>query len=111
MSSASPLIDEERILSRAHVLARACAGERVLGNHLAQVVTHLKTHRDPGATKTLVAALKGSVFALRTGSTRRQLEALARLVGPEIRRDRDWREAAAVVGWARRLLPHYGGRY
>lgn len=94
----------EQSMERGAALARQAAGAGVLENHLAQILAHLRRHRDLAATLGLLEALPRSPFAERSRGTRRQFHELERLLAPELKALRDWRAAAAVVGWAGRLL-------
>ena len=101
---------DDDVMRRAEALARQCATAGVLENQLGNVLAHLKRHRSPAATRRLLDALKTSPFAMRTKSTRKQFEALARHVSPALSGTRGWEEAAKIVGWAKRLSPLYRRR-
>ncbi len=101
---------EEDLMRRGDVLARNCAGAGVPENQLGFVLAHLKRHREPKATRKLLAALPRSPFASRTRSTRQQLENLERSVKAALSHVSDWQQAAVIVGWAKRLWPVYRKR-
>ncbi len=103
-------MNDEVLMQRARSLAEKCATAGVLENQIANVLAHLKRHRDPAATSKLLDALKTSPFATRSKSSRRQLTALADHLKPALASARDWREAAPVVGWAKRLSPIFRRR-
>jgi hypothetical protein len=97
------MLKEDELIPKAEALARSAASD-VQENHLANLIAHLKMHRDPKATRALLSSLQSSPLATRTQSTRRQFEALERHAGPVLERAASWQEAAYVLGWARRLL-------
>ena len=103
------MIDVDKILPSARVLAERCAGDRVPDNLLAMVLAHLRRHRDVQATLRLLAALPQSPFARRTGSTPHQMKSLRQHTDKALARVSDWEEAAWIVGWARRLVRSFGG--
>lgn len=89
---------------RGQTLAREAASRNVQENHLAQILAHLKRHRDVKTTLSLLDRLPGSPFAQRSNRTREQLTELGKLLSGELKRVGDWQDAAAIVGWTRRLL-------
>lgn len=97
----------EQTLHRAETLARRTAGDQVPDAHLSTVLTHLKRHRNVDATLALLAELKRSPFAQRFGRTKAQLTSLDEHVRSALQGVSDWNDAAAVVGWARRLTIYY----
>lgn len=101
---------EEQLMQKGDALARSCAGARILESQISWILEHLKRHRDVKATRHLLDTLPRSPFASRSRSTADQLAHLQRLVKPELSTQRTWQEAAAVVGWAKRLLPVYKPR-
>ena len=94
-------------MRRGETLAQNCAGAGVLANQLGMVLAHLTRHRRPEATRQLLAALLTSPFARRSKRTRQQLENLERYVKTALANVSDWRQAAVIVGWAKRLWPVY----
>lgn len=107
-----PALTIDQILSRANTLARQVAAARVPDAQLSMALVHLKRHRDVAASLALLAELRRSSFALRTGATRAQFQALEENVRLAIRDLSGWEEAAAILGWARRLVSFYAqGRH
>jgi hypothetical protein len=98
----------EECMRRGQRLARDASAD-VQENHVAQILAHLKRHRDVGATLTLLEKLPGSPFAERSNRTRTQLTALANLLSGELKRVTSWEDAATIVGWTRRLMLSYHG--
>ncbi|RMH23580.1 MAG: hypothetical protein D6696_00145 [Acidobacteria bacterium] len=96
--------DEEVLLERARNLAASCARSGVKDYQLGQVLAHLKRHQDVAATRRLLSELKQSPFGRRTRSAEEQFSALEANVGTALARVPSWRQAAALVGWAKRLL-------
>lgn len=101
---------DEDLMNRGDHLARLCAMDGVLENQLGLVLAHLKRHRQPAATRALLAALPRSPFAARANQTRHQLEALDRHVGASLGSTTSWEDAAVIVGWAKRLWSVYRRR-
>jgi hypothetical protein len=97
----------EQILSRADTLARQTAAARVPDEQLSVVLSHLKRHRDVAATLTLLGELRQSPFAHRTRSTPAQLTNLDKTVRSALAGLTAWEDAAAILGWARRLVVFY----
>jgi hypothetical protein len=97
----------DQVLAAADTLARRAAAAGVQDNQLAYALTHLKRHQDVAGTLSLLARLETSPFAKRSNQTPRQLAALRREVSESLQRVADWRDAAAIVGWARRLAAYY----
>lgn len=97
----------DQLLTAAHTLASAAATAGVLDNQLAFVLTHLKRHRDVKCTHSLLEQLVTSPFADRSAQAKSQLSQLQLHVRTSLRNVTDWEEAAAIVGWARRLVPFY----
>jgi hypothetical protein len=108
------MLTTAQVLAAAETLAQRAAGAGVQDNQIAFVLTHLKRHHDVAGTLALLASLRTSPFARRSKQTPRQMAALCTLVSESLRPGLDWREAAAIVGWARRLAGYYrpegGGR-
>jgi hypothetical protein len=96
-------------ISRGEALARQCAGGGVTESQIAQLLAHLKRNQNLASTRALLDRLPTSPFGTRTGSTRKQYEALTKHVGPALRRAATWQEAAQILGWAKRLMPLHGG--
>jgi hypothetical protein len=103
-------VTQEELMKQGSMLAEQCAQARVLENQLATVLAHLKRHQSTGKTIELLKTLLTSPFARRTRSTANQLHALERLVRPVLTRNRDWQDAATVIGWAKRLAGFYQPR-
>lgn len=101
----------EQQMSRGQELARQAQADKtkVLPNHLAQVWAHLKSHQDVASTLRLLERLPTSSFAQRSRSTRNQLVALERVVRQALAGVGDWRDAAAIVGWGKKLAIAYHG--
>lgn len=97
----------EQILSRADTLARQTAAARVPDEQLSIVLSHLKRHHDVVATLTLLGELRRSPFAHRTRSTPAQMANLHETVRSAIAGLTAWEDAAAILGWARRLVVFY----
>lgn len=100
----------DQILQRGDALARQSAGAGVLESQLAFVLTHLCRHQDLPATLKLLESLRRSPFSRRSRQTPAQLEALRRYVTQALAGITDWREAAWIVGWGRRLAKDYGAK-
>ncbi len=101
------MLTNEQVLSKADVLARQVVEGDVQDNQLAFVVAHLKRHRDVAATLELLKNLEVSPFARRTHQTPGQFAGLRRWVSASLSTIADWQDAAAIVGWARRLAAYY----
>jgi hypothetical protein len=97
------MLGTPQVLSAADTLARRAAADGVLDNQLALVLAHLKRHRDVAGTLSLLAELETSPFAKRSQQTQRQFAALGRHVRESLHSVSGWQDAAAIVGWARRL--------
>lgn len=102
-----PALTIDQVLSRANALARQAAAAEVPDNQLSMALVHLKRHRDVGASLALLAELRRSSFARRTRSTLAQFQALEDNVRRAIKDLTAWEDAAAVLGWARRLVSYY----
>ncbi len=103
-------MQEEDLMRRGDSLAQRCAMDQVPENQLGMVLAHLKRHRRPQATRELLKNLLRSPFAYRSRSTREQFENLERHVKASLSHVSDWRQAAIIVGWAKRLWPVYRQR-
>jgi hypothetical protein len=97
------MLSTPQVLSAADTLARRAALDGVLDNQLALVLAHLKRHQDVASTLALLEELKTSPFAKRSQQTPRQFAALGRHVRESLLSVSGWQDAAAIVGWARRL--------
>lgn len=97
----------EQILSRADTLARQTAAARVPDAQLSIVLSHLKCHRDVAATLSLLRELKRSPFAFRNRGTPAQYANLDESVRSALTGLTAWEDAAAILGWARRLVVFY----
>ena len=97
----------EHILSRADALAQQTATAGVPDAQLSIVLSHLKRHRDVAATLDLLGELKRSPFAFRNRGTPAQYASLDESVRAALRGLNAWEDAAAVLGWARRLVVYY----
>ncbi len=97
-------MDEREVLRRASALADQAAQANVLDNQLGQMLTHLKRHNSVESMLSLVKKLPASSFGQRSGQTPRQLSALARLLPQSLAHVSRWEDAAAILGWARRLV-------
>jgi hypothetical protein len=102
-----PALTTDQILTRANNLARQAAAAQVPDEQLSLALVHLKRHRDVAATLTLLAELRRSSFAHRSRSTPAQFQALEENVQRALQDLSDWEEAAAILGWARRLVGFY----
>ena len=98
---------QEQTLSRAGTLARRAGAAGVRDDQLSLALVHLKRHRSVAATLALLAELKRSPFARRSGRSRDQLKALDEHVRAALQGISAWDEAAEIVGWARRLVAFY----
>lgn len=103
-------IPEEDLMRRGDSLAQRCAMDQVPENQLAMVLAHLKRHQRPEATRELLSSLLRSPFAFRNRGTRSQFENLERHVKAALSHVSDWRQAAVIVGWGKRLWPVYRQR-
>jgi hypothetical protein len=101
------MLSDEQILSKAETLARQTAAAGVRDEQLALALVHLKRHQSIAATLALLAELKRSSFAKRTRQTPGQFAALEEHVGRALTGVSEWRQAAEIVGWARRLVSFY----
>lgn len=97
----------EHILSRADALAQQTAGAGVPDAQLSLVLSHLKRHRDVAATLELLKELKRSPFAFRNRGTPAQYSSLDESVRFALKGMTAWEDAAAILGWARRLVVYY----
>ena len=102
-----PVLTTDQILSRADALARQAASARVSDQQLSLVLVHLKRHRDVASTLTLLRTLRSSSFAFRNRGTPDQMRALEENVRRALQGLAVWDDAAAVLGWARRLVGYY----
>jgi hypothetical protein len=96
---------EDEILERAQKLAEAAVEAGAKENHLNWALTHLKRHRNVAETDRLMRDLRFTAFARRAQRTREQLEALHTALHHALATVRNDRDAAQIVGWARRLMP------
>lgn len=103
-------LSEEKRLQKAAELASLTGGAGVPSNQLAMVLSHLKRHRDLGATLALLAELPRSPFAARSGRTRGQFRDLEEHCRKVLAGLTDWQDAAWIVGWAKRLAGNYRAR-
>jgi hypothetical protein len=101
------MLTVEQVLSRAETLARQAAAAGVTDEQVGLALTHLKRHRDVGGTLALLEELKKSPFSQRSRQTPRQFAALEECVRSALQGVSSWEEAAAIVGWARRLVVVY----
>ena len=99
-----------KIMPRAETLARQTAAAEVRDEQLSLVLVHLKRHRNVAATLALLGELKRSSFARRSKQTPAQFAALDEHVGRALQGISAWDKAAAIVGWARRLVTFYQPR-
>ncbi|MDX1997780.1 MAG: hypothetical protein SF066_08660 [Thermoanaerobaculia bacterium] len=98
---------DDQVLARAEGLARRLSQKGVRDNQLNLALTHLKRGRDLAATLKLLATLPGTPMAQRANKTQDQLRDMQRLVSEEVKTVRTWQDAAAILGWARRLMPSF----
>jgi hypothetical protein len=96
-----------QLLSAGDTLARRAAGRGVNDNQLALVLAHLKRHRNVPGLLALLTHLATSPFAKRSRQTQTQFAALQEHVQEALKSVSDWQDAAAIVGWARRLVAFY----
>ena len=102
-----PRLTIDQILGRANILASQIAAANVPDQQLSMALVHLKRHRNVAASLTLLAGLKRSPFARRNNSTRAQFQVIEENIRQALEKLDDWEEAAAILGWARRLVSYY----
>jgi hypothetical protein len=102
-----PALTIDQILARANTLASQIAAANVPDQQLSIVLVHLKRHRDVKASLTLLAELRRSPFARRHNAIRAQFQTVEENVRNALKSLTDWEEAAAILGWARRLVSYY----
>jgi hypothetical protein len=105
-----PPLTSDQILTRANTLANQIAAAHVPDAQLSMVLVHLKRHRDVAATLRLLAALRLSPFGRRNRGTPAQFRALEENVRRALQGPPTWEEAAAILGWGRRLVGYYTRR-
>jgi hypothetical protein len=105
-----PPLTSDQILTRANTLANQIAAAHVPDAQLSIVLVHLKRHRDVAATLKLLKELKLSPFSRRNQGTPAQFRALEDNVGRALQNVTAWEEAAAILGWGRRLVSYYTRR-
>jgi hypothetical protein len=101
------MLTSDQKLSKADTLARKAAAGGVHDNQLSLALVHLKRHQDVAASLALLRELKRSSFARRSKQTPFQFKALEESVRLALQGVSDWKEAAEIVGWARRLVRFY----
>lgn len=101
------MLTSEQKLSKAETLARKAAAAGVHDDQLSLALVHLKRHRDVAASLVLLDELKRSSFSRRSNQTPFQFKALEENVRLALQGISDWKEAAEIVGWARRLVRFY----
>jgi hypothetical protein len=105
-----PTLTSDQILTRANTLASQIAAARVPDAQLSMALVHLKRHRDVAATLKLLAELRRSPFGHRNRGTSEQFRVLEENVRRALQGLTVWEEAAAVLGWGRRLVSYYTRR-
>lgn len=105
-----PTLTNDQILTRANTLASQIATAHVPDAQLSMVLVHLKRHRDVAATLKLLTELRRSPFGRRNRVTPDQFRALEENVRRALQGPPTWEEAAAILGWGRRLVSYYTKR-